>query len=72
MDVNITFMNNYIQEEVYVDQPHSFLNSLVLILFSKLKKTLYDLKQAPRAQYDHPRKFLLENNFKRNNFYTTP
>lgn len=56
MDVKISFLNGYIQEEVFVDQPdHVF----------KLKKALYGLKQAPRTWYDRLSKFLLKNKFQR-------
>ena len=40
-------------------------------MFLNLKKTLYDLKQAPRAQYERLSKFLLENGFKMEKIDTT-
>ena len=36
----------------------------------KLNKALYGLKQAPRAWYERLSKFLLENNFSRENIDT--
>jgi len=49
MDVKSAFLNDYIQEEVYVEQPPSFKNYEKLSHVYKLKKALYGLKQAPRA-----------------------
>lgn len=36
---------------------------IIVITISKLNKTLYDLKQAPRASYDMLTLFLVENDF---------
>ena len=49
MDVKSAFLNGFIQEEVYVDQPPGFENSEKPNYVFKLKKTLYGLKQAPRT-----------------------
>lgn len=49
MDVNSAFMNEYITEEVYVHQPSSFESSKNPYFVFKLKKSLYGMKQAPRA-----------------------
>ena len=49
MDVKSAFQNEYILEEVYVEQPPSFQNHKYPEYVFKLKKTLYGLKQAPRA-----------------------
>lgn len=67
MDVNSTFMNGYINEEVYVHQPHGFENHKNPDFVFKLKKSLYGLKQAPRELYN----FLLENDFTRGKVDTT-
>ena len=40
MDVKSAFLNGFIQEEVYVDQPAGFENSEKLNHVFKLKKTL--------------------------------
>ena len=60
MDVKSVFLNGFIQEEVYVDQPPNFKNLDKPNHVFKLKRALYDLKQAPRAWYERLSKFLLE------------
>ena len=62
MDVKSAFLNDYITEEVYVEQAlrfedHSFSNHVF-----KLNKALYGLKQVPKAWYKRLSKFLLKIN----------
>src|SRR4051812_48064887 len=71
MDVNSAFLNGYITEEFYVHQPPGFENHKNSGFVYKLKKSLYDLKQAPRAWYERLRNFLLKNNFTRGMVDTT-
>ncbi|GJX84347.1 retrovirus-related pol polyprotein from transposon TNT 1-94 [Tanacetum coccineum] len=59
MDVNTTFLNGILKEEVYVSQAEGFVDQEHLIHVFCLKKALYGLKQAPRACYDLLSKFLL-------------
>ena len=47
MDVKSVFLNGYINEEVYVDQPPVFEDHKHPNHLFKLKKALYGLKQAP-------------------------
>ena len=64
MDVKNTFLNGFINEEVFVEQPSDFQSFNSPNHVFKLKKTFYGLKQAPRAWYERLSKFLLENDFK--------
>ncbi|WJX12366.1 hypothetical protein P8452_02876 [Trifolium repens] len=52
MDVKSSFLNGYLQEEVYVEQPKGFVDPEHPNYVYKLKKALYGLKQAPRAWYE--------------------
>ena len=49
MDVKSAFLNGYIKEEVYVEQPPGFESSDFPNHVFKLSKALHGLKQAPRA-----------------------
>jgi len=64
MDVKSDFLNGYINELAYVEQPPSFEDPRYPKHFYRLSKALYDLKQAPRAWYERLRDFLLEKGFK--------
>nr|GEW19200.1 retrovirus-related Pol polyprotein from transposon TNT 1-94 [Tanacetum cinerariifolium] len=63
IDVKITFLNDILREEVYVNQPDGFVDKDNLNHVYKLKKTFYGLKQAPRAWYNLLSKFLLFQEF---------
>ena len=71
MDVKSAFLNGYIKEEVYVEQPPGFEDHKYPDHVFKLTKALYGLKQAPRAWYERLSSFLLQNNFKRGKVDTT-
>nr|GEX12084.1 hypothetical protein [Tanacetum cinerariifolium] len=63
MDVKTAFLNGNLQEEVYVSQPDEFVDPNNPNHVYKLKKALYELKQAPRAWYDMLSSFLLSQDF---------
>ncbi|KAL4035072.1 hypothetical protein IC575_003746 [Cucumis melo] len=52
MDVKSSFLNGYLNEEVYVAQPKGFIDPIYPQYVYKLNKTLYWIKQAPRAWYE--------------------
>ena len=51
MDVKSAFLNGYVDEEIYVEQPQGFEIAGNENKVYKLKKALYGLKKAPRAWY---------------------
>nr|GEZ95700.1 ribonuclease H-like domain-containing protein [Tanacetum cinerariifolium] len=63
MDVKTTFLNGTLKEDVYVCQPEGFIDADHPSHVFKLKKALYELKQAPRAWYNELLTFLLQNHF---------
>nr|GEV40880.1 hypothetical protein [Tanacetum cinerariifolium] len=48
MDVKTAFLNGHLSEEVYMEQPESFVNSKYPNHVCKLKRSIYGLKQASR------------------------
>jgi hypothetical protein len=60
MDVKSAFLNGFINELVYVDQPSGFEDPRYPNQVYRLSKALYGLKQAPRAWYERLRDFLIE------------
>ena len=71
MDVKIAFLNSFINEKVYVEQPLGFQSFNFPKHVFKLKKALYGLKQTPRAWYERLSKFLLKKGFKMGKIDTT-
>nr|GEZ40784.1 hypothetical protein [Tanacetum cinerariifolium] len=63
MDVKTAFLNGELKEEVYVSQPEGFIDLDHPTYVYRLKKALYELKQAPQAWYDTLSRFLLDNKF---------
>jgi hypothetical protein len=51
MDINTSFLNGFIEEEVYIEQPQGFEVLGRESHVSLLRKALYGLKKAPRAWY---------------------
>jgi hypothetical protein len=58
IDVNSSFLNGELEEEVYIEQPEGFQLLENTYYVCKLKKALYGLKQAPRAWYSRLYKYL--------------
>ena len=65
MVVKTTFLNGYLDEEVYMDQPKGFENKDYPNHVYRLKKALYGLKQALRAWYSRLDQYLIKNGFRR-------
>ena len=65
MDVKTTFLNGYLNEEVFVEQTPGFEDTSLPNHVYKLDKDLYGLKQAPRAWYDRLSQYLLSKGYKR-------
>nr|GEV44167.1 hypothetical protein [Tanacetum cinerariifolium] len=59
MDVKTAFLYGPLKEEVYVNQPDSFVDPYHPDKVYHLKKVLYGLKQDPRASYDELSNFLV-------------
>jgi hypothetical protein len=64
MDVKSAFLNGFINEEVYVEQPPGFEDATYPHHAYRLHKALYGLKQSPRAWYERLRDFLIKAGFK--------
>ena len=65
MDVKSAFLNGYLNEEVYVEQPKVFVDPSFPNHVYKLKKDMYGLKQAPRAWYERLTQFLVDQGYKK-------
>jgi len=63
MDVKTTFLNSVIEEEVYIEQPQGFEVEDRKSHACRLKKALYELKQAPREWYGCINSFLMSLGF---------
>ena len=51
MDVKTAFLNGDLDEDIYMVQPEGFVQQGKQNHVCKLKKSLYGLKQSPRAWY---------------------
>ncbi|KAL0295249.1 UNVERIFIED_CONTAM: Retrovirus-related Pol polyprotein from transposon RE2, partial [Sesamum radiatum] len=60
-----TFLNGYIDEEIYVEQPQGFVAKGCEEKVLRLKKALYGLKQAPRAWYSRIDNYFMDRGFRR-------
>ena len=63
MDVKSAFLNGFLEEEVYIEQPTGYEVKGHENKVLKLNKALYGLKQAPRAWNTRIDKYFQENNF---------
>jgi hypothetical protein len=65
MDVNSSFINGTLEEEVYLEQLEGFKLTENQDYVCKLKKVLYGLKQAPRACFSRIDNYLQQQGYKR-------
>ncbi|CAL5421506.1 unnamed protein product [Camellia sinensis] len=63
LDISNAFLHSHLDEEVYMDQPPSFVDPQQPTLVCKLHKAFYGLKQAPRAWFSAFSSFLLSQGF---------
>ncbi|MCO5550796.1 hypothetical protein L7F22_004287 [Adiantum nelumboides] len=68
MDVKTAFLHGDLDEEVYMQQPQGFVEKGKEALVCRLLKSLYGLKQSPRAWYHKFHKFMLSQGYKRSEF----
>jgi hypothetical protein len=66
MDMKIAFLNEVIEEEVYIEQLEDFEVGDRDTHVCRLRRALYGLKQAPRAWYSRIDNYLREMGFQRN------
>ncbi|GJV72773.1 retrovirus-related pol polyprotein from transposon TNT 1-94, partial [Tanacetum coccineum] len=71
MDVKTAFLNGELKKEVYVSQPEGFVDQDNPSHVRKIKKALYDLKQAPRAWYNMLSSFIILQHFSKGGFDPT-
>jgi len=62
MDVKTTFLNGDLKENVYMSQPEGFVVKGQEHKVCKIIKSLYVLKQAPRAWYENITSHLVSTN----------
>jgi Reverse transcriptase (RNA-dependent DNA polymerase) len=68
LDVSNAFLNGDLKETVYMHQPQGFIDSQHPDHVCLLKKSLYSLKQVPRAWFEKLQESLLHLGFQPSNY----
>lgn len=63
MDIKSAFLNGYLDEDVYVEQPQGFIFPGKEGKGYRLRKALYRLKWVPRAWYSRIHDYILQYGF---------
>lgn len=63
LDVQNVFLHGYLHEQVFMCQPSGFVDKQFPNHVCKLQRSIYDLKQAPRAWFQRFSNFLLQLGF---------
>src|SRR4051812_14959001 len=67
LDVKNAFLHGDLQEEVYMEMPPGFSTQQTTGKVCRLKKSLYGLKQSPRAWFDRFRRAMCKVGYKQSN-----
>jgi len=67
MDVKNVFLHGDLHEKVYMEQPPSYVDQTHPNLVYRLKKALYNLKQAPKAWLDKIGQYFVTSGFQTSN-----
>lgn len=63
LDVKTAFLNGYLKEKIFMEQPPGFVHPDHPDDVCELKRSLYGLKQAPRAWYERISEFFISIGF---------
>lgn len=63
LDVKSAFLNGFLEEEIYVEQPEGYVKQGAEDKVYRLRKALYGLKQAPRAWNSRINEYFLKDGF---------
>jgi hypothetical protein len=68
LDVKTAFLHGELEEVIYMDQPEGFVVPGKENLVSRLKNSLYGLKQSPTQWYRRFDSFMISHGFKRSDY----